>query len=355
MKEKISVRQICFILIAYNAVTKLIVYPNEIAQICGNALLFPAALNVLLQTAVVWSIAYLSSKTDKTFFRLIEDSLGRVVSRIVAGLFALYFLAFTVLPMVEQELFVHEIFYDTIPALIVFLPFFFFSVYAGAKDLTNTGRAADVCLPIFAVTALCLFVMSVTEADFSNLLPVLKLPFAKLANGTSSGIFRFSESAFLLMFMGHYKYRKGDGAKITLSYFLGGLITLLFLAVYYGIYGELAANQPFAIAKLSIFFPAIDYIGRIDLIALYALDVVTLFAIVLSVQMCVHCLKIATGYPNAAVWSLAVNAVLLVSIFVLDHKFTLVGAAFSGWFWIATLVFAYAFPVCGWALRRKKK
>lgn len=354
MKEKISVRQICFLLVAYNAVSKLILYPNAMAYACGNALLIPAAVNILLQSVAVWSVAYLSSRTDKTFFKLVEDTFGRVVSRIVAALFALYFLASAVLPVIEQELFVHEVFYDTIPALVVFLPFFFFSVYAGAKSFTNAGRTADICLPVFAVTMFCLFVMSIAEAKFDELLPVFSQPFGKVANASLASVFRFSESAYLVMLMGHYKYKKGDCAKLTVSYAAGGAVVLLFLAVYYGIYGALASNQPFAISKLSIFFSAIDYVGRIDLFALYALDVVLLFAIVLNVQMCVHCLRYATGYDNAAVWSLAVNGVLVVLVFFLNNRFTAVNRALSSWLWIATLVFAYVLPLCGWALRRKE-
>ena len=41
----IKVRQICFILLAYTAVTKLLVYPTVLADVCGRDLLAPALID----------------------------------------------------------------------------------------------------------------------------------------------------------------------------------------------------------------------------------------------------------------------------------------------------------------------
>jgi hypothetical protein len=339
----------------YGAVTKLLLYPTYMAHLCGNALLFPTIVNMLLQAAVVWVVAYLSSKIDKTFYALLCDNFGEVAARVIYGLFAAYFLANAVVPMGEQELFVQYIFYDTIPALLVFIPFFFFSIYAGAKGLVNVGRTADICLPIFIICAILIFVMSIAECRFDALLPILKQPLSKVGGAFVSGSFRFNESAVLLMFVGRFKYRKGDAAKITLSYLSGCAVVLLFMAIFYAIYGELAANQPYAIAKLSIFFSPITQIGRVDLFALYALDIVMLFAVVLNIQLCCHCLSVAFGYENGALYSTIVNGILIVLVFVLNNHFIAVNNFFSRWFWIGTLIFAYILPVCCLLLKRGEK
>ncbi len=353
MQDRISVRQICIILVAYNAVLKLLLYPSSMASACGNALIFPALFNLALQTAVVWSVAFLSSKTDNTFFGLLEDTFGNVAARIVFAFFALYFLLNAVVPLSEEQLFVHDEFYDTIPSLVVFLPFFIFSVYAGSKAFNNAGRCADVCLPIFILTMICLFAMTVTECDFSYLLPVLKQPFKEVAGGALSSVFRFADSAPLLMFMGHYKYKKGDCAKITASYAVGGLIVALFMTMFYAVYGELAPEQPFALGAISIFFSAIDLVGRIDLFALYALNIVVLFAIVLNIQLSRYCLEKTFNTRNRGALSLALNAVLLIIVLVFNYRFTLLQNLYSQWFWIGAAIFAYLIPLLAWTLRRK--
>lgn len=354
MINKISVRQICIILLCYGAASKLMLFPTTSAVACGNALWLPALINLVLQTAAVWATAYLSSKTDKTFYELLKGALGEVCARIVFGLFALFFILNAIIPMTEQRLLVHEVFYDTIPALIVFLPFFFFSTYAGAKKFTNVGRTSDICLPIFIVTLTGIIAMSLTECDFAALLPVLKQPASKLFGGTLGAVFRFTDSAFLLMFLGHFKYKKGDCAKITLSYAAGGAVVIFFMTVFYAVYGELAPLESFAITKTAIFFSAINLIGRADILAVYALDIVILFAIVLNVQMSCYCLQKTFNRDNRPLFSLAVNAVLLAITLVFNNNFHALEQVGSAWLWIPALIFAYILPLSAWFFRRKQ-
>ena len=104
MKESISVRQICFILLAYSAATKLLLYPAHAAAAAGNALIFSALFNLALQTVIIWSVAYMSSRTQLSFFEMLQNTFGKVTARIIYALFALYFVMSAVIPMNEQQL-----------------------------------------------------------------------------------------------------------------------------------------------------------------------------------------------------------------------------------------------------------
>lgn len=355
VKDKISVRQICFILFAYNAATKLLLYPTNAANGAGNALIFSALMNIALQTLIIWSVAFLSSRTDKSFFELLQNTFGNVAARIIYAFFALYFLVSAIVPMNEQQLLVHDSFYDTMPSLVVFLPFFILSVYAGVKSFTNVGRCADICFPVFVVTAASLLIMSVTQADYSHLLPILKQPFIKVAGFSLASVFRFSESAFLLMFMGHFKYKKGDAAKMTISYAAGGLIVVMIMATFYSLYGALAVTRNFAISNISVFFPIISFIGRIDLFVVYAFDLVVLFAVILNVQASVHCMCLAFNKNWRIVYSVGVNAVLLIVTIFANNNFHALQTIAADWLWIPAIIFAYLIPVLAWALRRRER
>ncbi len=352
---KISVRQICFILLCYNAVSKMLLYPTVLSHYCGRDLLFAALIDFAVQAVVVWAVSFLCSRTDKTFFQLLEGTFGNIFARIIYGLFALFFIAATIVPLCEQKLYVHTIFYDTVPPLLIFLPFFFFSIYAAGKKFTNIGRSADVCMPIFVLSMVFVFSMSVLEIKWNSFMPVLKTPVKDLFGGALGTVFRFAEPCYVLMFMGHFKYKKGDAAKMTFSYIGGALTVLLFLFTFYGIYGDIAQSRQFAVSKISLFFPAIDTIGRIDLIALYILEIVMLFALVLNVQLALHCIMQCTGYQNRVVLSLAVNAVLIILLMVFDHGFNNLHTFYAKWMWIAFAVFANAIPVLAWTLRRKER
>lgn len=352
---KISSRQICFIMLAYTVVSRLLLYPSTLSEMCGKDLLFAILIDFAVQTLVVWAVCFLCSKTDKTFFELVESTFGNIFARIVYGLLALYFVFITVLPMIEQKQYMGQIFYDTVPSLIVFLPFFIFSVYAGCKEFKNIGRCADISLPIFATMFVLMLFMAFSEIDLSNLLPVLKTPATRIFGGALGSFCRFVEPCYLLMFMGHFKYRKGDAARITLSYAGGGLLVIIFVAVFYSIYGVISPSRDFAISRVAIFFPAISLVGRIDLIALYFMEVAMLFALVINIQFSVYCLKKCTSMRTGAVLSVAVNAVLLVLVIVLDNLFSGLLEFYSRWAWIVTVAFATLLPLLAWTLKKGEK
>lgn len=352
---KMCTRQICFILAVYTAVTKVILYPTLLALQSGRDLLFSALIDFLVVGGIVWAVSFLCSKTDKTLFKLIEDNVGNICARIVYGVFAAFFMLATIVPLFEQKSYTHAIFYDTVQSLIVFIPFFFFAIYASSKGFKNIGRCADICLPLFIVSMLFIFIMSVGEIKPNSFLPMLKTPLDKVFFGSLSTLHCFVEPCWLLMFMGHFKYKKGDSAKITLSYAAGAAVTLFTLFVFYGIYGDTAMSRHFAISKISLFFPAIEMLGRMDLLALYILEAVMLFALVLNVQLAVHCIEKCTGYDNSAVLSLAVNGVLLALLVVFESKFHSILDVYRQWMWIVFAVFAIVMPVLVWLFPRRKK
>lgn len=352
---KLNVRQICFILIFYTAASKLLLYPTMLSGYSGRDLLFSALINFLIQGIVIWAVAYLSSKTNKTLYELIKDTFGDVAARVVYGLFAAFFLVCTILPLFEQKLYVHAIFYDTVPTILIFLPIFIFTVYAGSKSFKNIGRCADVCMPIFIICIAFIFFMSFTEVDFSNLLPILKTPPLQVLGGSYKTALNFLEPAYLLIFLGHFRYKRNDATKITLSYVLGALIVLLFLALFYGIYGELTSSRQFAISKTSLYFSAIDTIGRVDLYVLYALEIVMLFSLVLNIQLAVHCLVKCTGWDCPEILSLLVNAVLFTILLSCNHFFTAIQTFYANWIWIVIVLFATIAPLSAWALKRSEK
>lgn len=352
---KISTRQVCFIMFAFTAVTKLLLYPTVLSLECGRDLLLPAVINFLIGGVVVWSLSFLASRTDKTFFQLLEGTFGNVVARIIYALFAVMFLFAALLPVFEQKQYVHAIFYDTAPSLTVFLPFLVFAVYVCSKKFTNIGRCADVCLPIFVFCMAALFAMSFTEVEWDNLAPMFRTPAKNIFGSALGSAYAFVEPCWLLMFLGHFKYKKGDAAKITLSYAGGAAVVLLFLAVFYGIYGAITPSRTFALARTSLFFPAIETMGRIDLILLFALEIVMLFAVVLNIQLAVHCVASTLNLKDYKIVSLFVNlAILAVMVFASDnyHGIFLV---YYKWLWIMFAVFIVVIPLLAWTLKRRAK
>lgn len=355
MENKISVRQVCFVLIAYNAVLKLIIMPTYLAVSCQNDLIFPALINLALQAVVIWAVAYASSRADKPLFDMLAERFGKGLACVVFVLLGLYFILVAIVPLVEQQLLVHSAFYDTVPSLYAFLPFFLFGLYAGSRTVMGVGRCADICMPVFVLCIAVFFIMSVGQADYSNLLPVLRTPFLRLSGGALSCAFKFSDAAFMLVFFGNYKYKKGDAAKITLSYIFGGIVVLALMTIFYGVYGAMTPSRTFLLNEIALFFPAVGHVGRIDLIFLYALDMVILFALALYIHSSVYCFSRVFNCNNRALISVGVNAILLVIILLTNNKFSALYKVAEGWFWIPTLLFSYLLPLGTLLIKRRKQ
>ena len=338
----------------YTAVSKLLTYPTYMSVVAGHALLLPAIIDFFVGGIAVWVSAYLCSRTDKTLFELVENRIGNIAARIVFGFFAAFFLAVTLIPVLEQKAYVHNIFYDTIPSFLVFLPFFFFSVYACGKRLNNVGRCADAVMPIATASLGVVVAMGLVEADFKNLLPIFAVPANVVFRGAIVSIHKFVEPCYLLAFAGRFKYKKGDAAKITLSYTAGAVIALFVLAEFYAVYGAISPSRDFAVSMLAVFAPIIETIGRLDLLALYALEIPMLFALVLKLRLAVYCLEECTGCKNRPALSVVVNAVLLAFTWIFNNGITALGEFYARWSWIAIVIFTLVLPTAAHILRGRK-
>lgn len=355
MKE-LCTRQVCFIMAVYSAANKLLMMPALLAYHASRDLIFPALALYVLQTAVVWAVAFACSKTQKTVFQIVEDALGGIAAKALMWILAAFFLFASLMPMLEQKLFVQSAFYDTIPALITFLPFFVFSAYAAAKGLNNAGRLADIALPVFAFAMFAVFVLSVGEVNAQWLLPVLRTPASSLVSGARFALYNFTDGAVMLMLMGRFAYRRGDCTKITLSYAAGALVVLAFLFVFYGVYSVLAPDTYFAVSKVCIFFTALSMVGRADLVAVYALELCMLFSLVFYMQLSAQCVRQAVfrAQPSSAGYamvSLALNAIMLALVIILNNNYFSVQQFFGKALWVVFAVISFILPPLVWALK----
>ena len=274
---EIHARQIAFFAAFILPMYKIIEAPSLLARYANGDLLLPALLHYLLQTALLLVLLYAAAGSEKTLFERMEEKLGKLSVIVYIGL-GVYFLFFAVLPLLDLEKFVYAVFYDTSPTLFSFAFFFVFCAFVCTKGIKALGRAADVSLFLFLFPFLLLLIMSLAEADASNLMPLFQQQPAKSLKAFSYTVPHFSDVALLLPLIGNLRYKKGDGGKIVTGYGLGAVCTLVFLAVFYGVYSTIAAREHYAFAKIAQYFPALSVVGRIDLLLVYLLCVVLFIA-----------------------------------------------------------------------------
>lgn len=317
-------RQLCFFAAFILPVSKLLEAPSLLAYFAKGDLLLPAFLHYVLQTCSIAALLYVCSKSERPLFERLCD-VSKPLARTIYTLLAAYYVFADLFPLLDLERYVYTAFFDTSPAVSAFLPFFLLSAFLCTKNEKAIGRSADLCMPIFLFSFFGLIFMAMGEADFSELLPAFGTSAKSDFKGFYQSLVHFSDAPLVLPLLSSYKYQKGDGKKITAAYAGGGGFVLLFLAVFYGVFGPLAPRETYAFDKIARYFTALDVVGRVDLILVYMITVVLLYAYALPLQLSVQCLTAAYKKENddfgidaekkRLIFSLSINGALFLFVF----------------------------------------
>lgn len=353
---KLSSRQIYIFLACIVPLGKIITMPSQIVASAKNDLLFSAAIDILISAIGIFFVLLLSKK-NRSFYDLLENTFGTIAAKVLILLLAVFLFFAAFLPLLEQKLLVQSVFYDTLPPLVAFAPFFVFSAYLCAMPLSSFGRIFDLLAPIIVVSFLGIMIFSVGHADYAALLPAGASGFTGIVKGAAGSISWFYDAAVLLVLMGKFEYKKGMAWKGTLWYLAGSLGVLLVLATFYGVFSDIALRQTFAFSKISKYFAAITALGRIDYLFIFSLALAMTFAVILPLTAGVDCLNRAFGFGKikTPLFSAAVNLLMLVASILLNFHYPAVNDGINGYaFWIVPL-FCVVVPALSLPLRRSPR
>lgn len=304
--KTINGRQIAFFSAFILPVLKLTEVPSLLAKFAKGDLLLPALLHFVFQTALICALLYCASRSEETLAKRLQNKLGKW-TRVLYAVYAVYFLFYAVLPLLDLEKFTYAVFFDTAPTLFSFAFFFFFSAFLCVKHIKTLGRLSDLSLFLFVFPFTALLLASLAEADFTNLLPIFQQP----AGSSFGGFFytqpHFSDATMLLPLILHLRFEKKDGIKITAGYLIGALFTLVFLAVFYSVYSSIAPRQHYAFSKIAQYFPPLAVIGRVDLLLVFVLCALLFFATAVPLFYAVEFSACAFTKDNKLLLSATVN------------------------------------------------
>ena len=281
--DGVCARQIAFFCAFILPIYKLVETPSILSKHAGGDLLFPALLQFVSQLLAIVPLLIASSRCKKPLLSFLNEKLGKW-----SILFYLFYVAFflfaAILPLLDLEKFVYAVFYDTSPTFFSFIAFFILSAYISAKGITSVGRCADLSLFLFVIPFFALIIMGLFSVDFSHLLPFFEKDFSSIFTAMQRTTPHFIDTALLLPLIGNLSYQKGDGKKIIGGYALGASFTLLFLAVFFGIFSSVSLREHYAFTKIAQHFPVLSVVGRIDLLFVYTLSIILFFYVSFPLQ-----------------------------------------------------------------------
>jgi hypothetical protein len=258
--------------------------------------------------------------------------------------YAVLLLAYAFPFLLDLEKFSLTAFSDTEPTFFSFLPFFIFCGFACVKGIKAVGRSADLCPVLFFLPFLGLIVLSVSSTNFSAILPVFEFSLkTHLKTAYQTAPFWCGGALALPMFEG-YEPRTGDEKKLALGYLTGAVCALIFLAIFYGLYGPLTEKEHYALSKIGQFFPALATLGRTDLLLVYAITVALLFFTVLPVLLSSGLFVSAFGEKGKLPVAIAINALLFVAVLFLNRRYNAVYRLFTVTLAPVYIAFGLALP-----------
>jgi hypothetical protein len=341
---KISTRQLCFFFAFLIPVSKLLETPSLLSYYAGGDLLFPALVHTILQGGMSLLILLFLEKIDGTFDEFLQQKLGKIGGKILYISLGVFYVFFTILPLLELEKFTLAAFFDTTPGIIAFLPFFLLAVFVASRPLSHFYRILDFCMPLFIFSFFPLLLMSVGHADFSALMPLFSARPRSLFLSVWRSVLHFSDTAFLLPLLSGYKPNKGDTKKVMISFFAGHLFLMIFLAVFYGVFQSLSPQRPFAFDTIAQYFSGLSVIGRVDLLLVYLLTVLLLLYYSLPILLSVHCFSTATGIRPLPL-SAVISGLLLILTLFFQRFYPNVYSLVTTKFLFLYPLFAYALPL----------
>ena len=342
---KLKIKQICFIFLAFVPTTKVLLMPAAVSSVSGNDAYLTVLLNSLIDFCVIAAVLYACKKNDSmTFFELIEERLGKVGARVIAALYALYFLFKMYAPLMEQKTFLEVSLYESTPRSFFFLPFFAISVFSCVKGIKAMGRCAEVML-LFTIPAfIMIFALSLGNADFGALLPIAYKNTADIFGGLKKSMLWFGQGIYMIFFMGNFRYEKGASLKILLSYAASALVIVFFTMLFYATFADISLRQHYAVLKIARYSLILSSMGRFDFLAIFLLITSTVYALTLPVLFGTECLIKTVGFKKRLIPSLIINGILICAMIFTDRYFNLIMNVIVQYLSIPFAIFAYIFP-----------
>ncbi len=322
-------RQIAFCAAFILPLGKFLEVPSLLAKHAKGDILLPALLHFLLQTLLLVGVLYACSRSKKSLLERLQEKLGKGILAVYI-LYAAYFLFAALIPLLDLEKYVYAAYFDTSPTTFSFGVFFVLLAFLCAKGIKAVGRFADLCLFLFLLPFLALLGMAFFETDLSRLLPFFGTEVSGVAAAFTRSTPQFSDVALLLPLLANVKFEEGDGVKISVGYMVGALVSLLFFAVFFGIFSSLAPREHYAFLKIAQYFPALDVIGRLDLIFIYLLSVVLLFYTALPLIYAVELVALSVGTGRKALYAALVSLALFILLLFINRYYNAFYSAISG-------------------------
>ncbi len=318
--KKISVRQLCFIIITLFSVSKFYVLPATVSGVSHEAGFISVAINFFMDFLLLLACVFVIKLKEKPLYETSIEIFGAPLTKFVYVLYAVYFISKTFIPLLEQKNTISLTFYESQPTLLIFMPFFVLAFFITAKGVNAFSRSVEIMIWIFFTALLIIFSLSIPAGKYSSLLP-LSQPISKIAKGAHSTLIWFGDPVCILFLGDYLSSKKGLLKKTTISYIISAVLTIALIVVFYAIFSSIAERQYYAPIKMSKYSITLSNIGRLDYLGSVMFSAISVYNVCLPLLLACVCMnKVFNLKSENLLFPTVITIILAVALFIFQNE-----------------------------------
>lgn len=345
MNYPLKTRQVCFFAIAFLPISKLFMMSSIIASVVKEDMWISILINVLIDFLTLFTFLTLTKNEEGTIKDILSRTLGEKLTKVILLFYVFYFILKAIIPFNEQEAYVIQTLYLTMPNALAFLPVFIIPVYLSSKKIRVLGRCADIVWIFTLIGFSLILVLSIGNINLNSLLPIGANNLKTITKGSAKALVWFGDSAYFLFLLGNFYKDIKYKLKILLSFALSLFLVLLFAVIFWCTFTSIAFRQRFALTEISKYMTVINNIGRFDYFAIFLLLFGGVFSLSLPIFFASKILAEVVNIKNNYIFPVIITAIVcFVSIF-LNRFFVSIENFLINDACIIFLIFGNVFPV----------
>lgn len=315
--KQVSGKQFVILIFVIGIAMKMFMLPAIILRTSGRDSWIAMAGYLAVEMLTLTALMIIIKKCpDMTIYDLMESAFGKIISRIVIGILAVYLILKLTLVISEVKVFFTVSVFENLawPAYVVPVLALLFAI--GLKTLRGIGRMAEIFTPYILLSMVILAVLILPNVEFGRILPILENGPRGVLESLTRYPFWFGDFSIMLIFIGNVKKSKHLMTFSLISGGISAIAVLFFSVVLFSSYGEIPMLLDYGhnISNMTQYTVSSLSYGRFDII------IFTVWVIAVFIEMAVLFYSVTrhmvfvTTYKNNYVHSLILAAVCYAMI-----------------------------------------
>lgn len=344
MNKKINARQTGLIIFLCIMANKILLLPSLMYQEARADSIFVLIILFLFELGLIPIFINMKrSYPDEKLLNILSKKMTPFVGKVIYLVLLVYFFFKIILTFSIVYVYLKQQVYQDEFLFLAIISIFPVINYATIKGLRPLTRTIELFFGVIVVGFLVCLSFSLFT-DFS--LPVFFVSTVKdLAGSFYKNIFSFGDFLMLFLLIDRIGLKKGDGKVLFRYAFFAIFLVLALFFIFFSKYQITAFMHNNAISDVLVLSIQFNAVGRLDIIAMLTVMIITLFQLAIFNYAFCDCL--VNIFPLMKMpYAVAVFDILFfVLYYFFIGEYEIVIANFSNWQPILGMIVNYVFPV----------